>query len=543
MCKIHIWPPVLLLMMPIVATGATFEVANVMAQQRPANKLVDIYYDLNAPDGGRFNVSIQITSDKSTPPLDTLTGDVGFDVTPGKCRHIVWDAGKDWPGNVDSNMVAVVAAQQSTPSKGMVWIPPGINEGYDDYLAEYNGGEYRLVNEKGFWMDRTEVTYNMWVSVYDWACNHGYTFSGRIPDNATEKDIYADYWSTTQMWGGKDFECWVSDSRYSSAKRITCHEYRGTGFYEAYYEHVYVKNLPVCNISIDDALRWCNARSEKEGLNPVYWLDEGTNSVIYGLQTNLQSISRVVVKNFPDRNGYQLPSYNEWAYAARGGVRGKIYPWGDNRDYSKANIPNDMGQYHPKCIVSACASDPWYTSEEEKWHPHDPDISGVDTWCYKKYTSSGWQIVWRGDCELSYEAMKDDGWSLIEWGHTSGYDIPDEQIRPISIKIYRAAGYSFVGYRKCSYLRGFTEKYNNYAGMPVASFPPNGYGLYDIVGNVSELSVQIRDGKCDSYCTGLGGCVAGGGPIGFQGGLGHWWRWLAGYYGTFDVPGVRCILK
>ena len=137
----------------------------VRAFQRPNTGFVDVYYDLTDDGGASHNVSLQVRSDRSTPPLDTMAGDVGIGVRPGKNNHIVWDAGLDWPGSLDSNMVAVVAVEQTKRGEGMVWIPAGINEGVDPDF-----GPYALTNATGFWMDRTEVTFDKykegtWVSV------------------------------------------------------------------------------------------------------------------------------------------------------------------------------------------------------------------------------------------------------------------------------------------------------------------------------------------------------------------------------------------
>ncbi len=76
-------------------------------------------------------------------------------------------------------------------------------------------------------------------------------------------------------------------------------------------------NHPVQSVNWYDAVKWCNARSEMEGFTPCY----GTND---------WSCDFVV-------NGYRLPTVVEWQYAARGGLSGKRFPWGDTIAHSNAN--------------------------------------------------------------------------------------------------------------------------------------------------------------------------------------------------------------
>ena len=195
----------------VCAEGASVE--NVRAQQRARSRVVDVWYDLVAPEGGVFEVSLAIGGGGVEPPLSTVGGDYGADIEPGRNKRIEWDAGADWPGHVGSNFVATVTAtkmeeEDTGPSKGMVRIPGGTNSGNDPDFGAYS------LTVESFYMDKTEVTYAHWKRVYNWAVAHGYSFE---------------------------------------------HAGSGKG-----------ANHPVHTVNWYDCVKWCNARSEMEGRTPAY---------------------------------------------------------------------------------------------------------------------------------------------------------------------------------------------------------------------------------------------------------------------------------
>jgi cyclophilin family peptidyl-prolyl cis-trans isomerase/formylglycine-generating enzyme required for sulfatase activity len=84
---------------------------------------------------------------------------------------------------------------------------------------------------------------------------------------------------------------------------------------------------PVRNVNWFDVVKWCNAKSEKEGLNPVYF---SSNSIFRtGKFWNFES--GVISMRF-NANGYRLPLEKEWEWAARGAIlsQGYTYSGGNN---------------------------------------------------------------------------------------------------------------------------------------------------------------------------------------------------------------------
>jgi formylglycine-generating enzyme len=91
-------------------------------------------------------------------------------------------------------------------------------------------------------------------------------------------------------------------------------------------------NHPVQTIDWYDCVKWCNARSEMEGRVPAYYTDAAM-SVRYRTEQVEPYVSW--------STGYRLPTEAEWEKAARGGVSGQRFPWGDTISWSQANYYAD----------------------------------------------------------------------------------------------------------------------------------------------------------------------------------------------------------
>jgi len=89
---------------------------------------------------------------------------------------------------------------------------------------------------------------------------------------------------------------------------------------------------PVHNVSWYDVVKWCNARSRQEGLQPCYTV----SGVVYQVGENEEVACDWTA------NGYRLPTEAEWEKAARGGKVGKDYPWGNSISHRRANYREDV---------------------------------------------------------------------------------------------------------------------------------------------------------------------------------------------------------
>jgi formylglycine-generating enzyme required for sulfatase activity len=183
---------------------------------------------------------------------------------------------------------------EKAPRPGLVRIPAGPFRMGDNLDKTGYALPVHTVDVDEFYIDKYETMYTLWKEVHDWAVAQGYKFDSAGQNGSSGKG----------------------------------------------------NNLPVTMVSWYDAVKWLNARSEKEGRTPLYYVDDA--------HTDVYRLGRINLTNAQvkwEADGYRLPTEAEWEKAARGGVEGRRYPWGDELGTGNAN--DNMGGAVPVGIYPA----------------------------------------------------------------------------------------------------------------------------------------------------------------------------------------------
>lgn len=363
-------------------------IRNVIAVPRLGTTLVDIGYDVS--DTTRpLDIAVDIAgSDGSLRriPSSGLRGAIGDNVVPGSNLRIVWDTGVPGAGGYAATDCVMVVANESPLPAGFVLVPAGDVE-LELRTDQFNAGpkrSFRRAYVSAFFISRYEISNEIFERVWKWGESHGYSM---FPQ-------------------GKGL---------NGLRKSAIH--------------------PVTSVSWDAAVCWCNARSEMEELKPCY--------TVSGEVLRSDSIGDGEVFCDWKANGYRLPTEAEWEKAARGGLVGKMFPWGDTISQKQANYLCDNASF--------CHSFPeltaWDINENRGYHPDylaggEPYTSPVGSFPpngFGLYDMAGNAGEWCWDWHDEYRTENE----------------PDPRGPPTgSTRVFRGGGWSLSGYQQSCGWRG-----------------------------------------------------------------------------------------
>jgi len=250
------------------------------------------------------------------------------------------------------------------------------------------------VTVSAFYMDVNLVSWSQWQTVYNYATNNGYLFFTNV--------TYGVYQA-----GGK------------------------------------AANHPVQKVNWWDVVKWSNARSQQAGLTPVYYTDAGLTQVY----TNSEPTT--VYANWV-ANGYRLPTEAEWEKAARGGLSGQRFPWGNSISGSQANYYGATASYSYDLGPNGYNPIGNYPTDSVGTSP----VGSFAANGYGLYDMAGNVYEWCWD------------WYDTPYGQPTA-DNPTGPAGPLSYRVLRGGyWYNYADFARCA-RRGFVvpNKAGNYIGF------------------------------------------------------------------------------
>jgi formylglycine-generating enzyme required for sulfatase activity len=445
-------------------------VSNISAAQRANSRLVDITYDV-AADFPTVSVSLQVSSNGGSTfavPATTLSGAIGAGVATGTAKKITWNAGADWSGQYSTQMrfkviaddgnsaptISDIAAQTITEGNNtgaLAFTVGDAQTAVGSLIVSGSSSNTTLVPNAnivfgGSGANRTVTvtpassqtgTATITVTVSDGSLSLSDTFlltvNSAVPTGfalipqgsfTMGNSVLAD----TDITNAPTRTVTL-DAFFMNKYEVTMAEWdevRTWGLSNGYTDLAAgsgkASNHPVHSISWYDIVKWCNARSQKEGLTPVYYTNDA--------QTTTYKTGNVYVTNAQVKwsaNGYRLPTEAEWEKAARGGLSGKRFPWGDTISHSHANyytvsyiaydLSGTVNNYHSTYAIGNTP----YTSPVGAFAANGyglHDMAGnVWEWCWDSYGTYavGSQTNPRGPAssDLTLRVMRGGSWDYL----------------------------------------------------------------------------------------------------------------------------------
>ena len=295
------------LLIPVLSVSALANsapvVSNVTVSQRTdGSKKVDIRYNLYDADGDKCTVSVQVSSDGGstwTVPAVSFTGDIGANISPGSGKYIIWNCGADLPGVYGTNYKVKITANdgKTIVPPDMVLIPGGTFQMGDSFGGGYpNERPVHTVTLDSFYIGKYEITNSQYCQFLNSTIGKSIYVSGGVVCGSGNNQPYFDT-STSSSYSQISYSGGVFNVRTRSGRDMS--------------------NDPMVMVSWYGAVAYCNWRSQQEG-----------KEICYNLSTWACDFNK---------HGYRLPTEAEWEYAARGGLAGKRFPWGDDIYHTQAN--------------------------------------------------------------------------------------------------------------------------------------------------------------------------------------------------------------